>query len=116
MPCPHCGADHEHDERFMWTDLPGRLCVVVLHESERPGWPSLEIEAHDALASRSARRGRTSSACSGRRPTSGSRSGSRSCARRSSAASTSLDDRVVEAIKEDLPYGCLLEDARPGTA
>src|SRR5688572_13712883 len=50
MTCPHCGAEHLHFERFMWTDLPGRLCIIVLHESERGDWPRLEIEAHDALS------------------------------------------------------------------
>src|SRR6516165_1784374 len=50
MQCVACGAQHLHYERFMWTDLPGRLCAIVLRESERPDWPELEAEAERVLS------------------------------------------------------------------
>jgi hypothetical protein len=50
MRCPACRAPHEHWERFVWTDLAGGLCVAVLRESERPGWPALEAEVRQTLS------------------------------------------------------------------
>ena len=88
MPCPHCDAEHRHYDRFTWIDLPGLLCVVVLHESERPDWPELEIEALRELSVPLREEGPPSSARSARRSPSASSSGSRSSARRSCAAST----------------------------
>jgi hypothetical protein len=48
--CPTCGALHDHYDRLIWTDLPGRLCVCILQEDDRPGWPQLETEALSSLS------------------------------------------------------------------
>lgn len=48
--CPTCGALHDHYDRLIWTDLPGRLCVCILQEDDRPRWPQLETEARAALS------------------------------------------------------------------
>jgi hypothetical protein len=114
MECSRCGAEHEHYERFMWTDLPGRLCVVVLHESERPGWPSLEIEAHDALSVPFREEGPYFVRLLGSETDFRLAFGLEELREKVVCRILDLDDRVVEALKEDLPYGCFLEDARPG--
>jgi hypothetical protein len=48
--CPGCGALHDHYDRFIWTDLPGRLCVCIVQEDDRPRWPQLETETLGALS------------------------------------------------------------------
>jgi hypothetical protein len=48
--CDHCGAFHQHYDRLIWTDLPGRLCVCILQDDDRPRWPQLENEALAALS------------------------------------------------------------------
>jgi len=48
--CSSCGAPHQHYDRLIWTDLPGRLCVCILQEDDRPRWPQLENEALAALS------------------------------------------------------------------
>lgn len=48
--CDSCGAFHQHFDRLIWTDLPGRLCVCVVQEDDRPHWPRLEKEALSALS------------------------------------------------------------------
>ncbi len=48
--CPGCGAEHEHYDQFVWTDLVGRLCVAVVHQDQRERWPELEKEARTTLA------------------------------------------------------------------
>ena len=48
--CDSCGAPHQHYDRLIWTDLPGRLCVCVVQEADRPQWAQLENEAHAALS------------------------------------------------------------------
>jgi hypothetical protein len=48
--CPSCGAPHVHLDRLVWTDLPGRLCALVLRDDERGAWQQLEPEAVQALA------------------------------------------------------------------
>jgi hypothetical protein len=48
--CDSCGALHDHYDRLIWTDLPGRLCVCILQEDDRPRWAQLENEALDALS------------------------------------------------------------------
>ena len=48
--CDRCGALHNHYDRLIWTDLPGRLCVCILQEDDRPRWPQLENEALAALS------------------------------------------------------------------
>ena len=47
---PDCGALHNHYDRLIWTDLPGRLCVCILPEDDRPRWAQLENEAFAALS------------------------------------------------------------------
>jgi hypothetical protein len=48
--CASCGASHQHFDRLIWTDLPGKLCACVLQEAERPRWAELEREALGALS------------------------------------------------------------------
>ena len=48
--CQRCGAPHQHLDRLIWTDLPGRLCACVVPEEERPHWARLEQEARAALS------------------------------------------------------------------
>jgi hypothetical protein len=48
--CDSCGAPHQHCDRLVWTDLPGRLCVCVVQEVDRPHWAELEKEARSALS------------------------------------------------------------------
>lgn len=48
--CDSCGALHNHYDRLIWTDLPGRLCVCILPEDDRPRWAQLENEAFAALS------------------------------------------------------------------
>jgi hypothetical protein len=48
--CDSCGALHNHYDRLIWTDLPGKLCVCILQEDDRPRWPQLETEARVALS------------------------------------------------------------------
>jgi hypothetical protein len=48
--CGSCGAPHQHYDRLLWTDLPGKLCVCVVQEVDRPQWAQLEKEANIALS------------------------------------------------------------------
>ena len=48
--CEGCGASHQHFDRLIWTDLPGRLCVCVVQEADRPHWAQLENQARSALS------------------------------------------------------------------
>ena len=48
--CDRCGARHQHVDRLLWTDLPGRLCACVVQEEERPHWAQLAEEARRALS------------------------------------------------------------------
>src|SRR5215207_3104389 len=101
MPCPHCDAEHRHYDRFTWIDLPGRLCVAVLHESERPDWPQLEEgpsfvrEFGDTVAIRLV-------------------FGLEELREKVVCRIHDLDDRVIEVMKEDLVYGSTLDAVEPG--
>ncbi len=116
MTCPRCGAEHLHYERFMWTDLPGRLCVVVLRESERPEWPLLEPDARRVLSVPLLEEGplfvRELGAALAIRLV----FGLEELREKVLCRIHELDDRVVEAMKEDLPYGSILDAAAPGTS
>src|SRR6188508_1638765 len=48
--CDSCGASHQHFDRLIWTDLPGRLCACIVQEADRPHWAQLEKEALSALS------------------------------------------------------------------
>ncbi len=48
--CDGCGAPHQHFDRLIWTDLPGKLCACVVQEDDRPRWAQLENEARTALS------------------------------------------------------------------
>jgi CpXC motif protein len=48
--CDRCGAPHQHCDRLIWTDLPGKLCVCIVQEHDRPHWARLEKEALRALS------------------------------------------------------------------
>ena len=116
MECPHCGAAHEHYERFLWTDLPGRLSVIVVHESERLAWPSLEIEAHEALRVPFRDEGPYFIQLLGEETDFRLAFGLEELREKVVCRIHSLDDRVVETLKAELPYGAVLDDARPGDA
>jgi hypothetical protein len=114
MSCPHCEAEHLHYRRFMWTDLPGRLCVVVIDESERHDWPLLETEAQRALSVPLREEGPPFVRAFGETIAIRLVFGLEELREKVLCRIHELDDRVVEAMKEDLPYGALLEAAEPG--
>jgi hypothetical protein len=116
MTCPHCGAEHLHYERFMWTDLPGRLCVVVLHESERPEWPLLETDARRVLSVPLREEGPAFVRELGATIAIRLVFGLEELREKVLCRIHDLDDRIVEAMKEDLPYGSILEAAAPGAS
>jgi hypothetical protein len=116
MPCPHCGEEHLHYERFMWADLPGRLCVVVLRESERPEWPELEGEVRETLSVPFREEGPPFVREFGETVAIRLAFGLEELREKVVCRIHELDDRVVEALKEDLPYGALLEAAVAGVA
>jgi len=47
--CPACGNVQEHYEKFLWTDLPARLCVAVLRPEWRGDWRLVEADARTLL-------------------------------------------------------------------
>jgi hypothetical protein len=116
MTCPHCGAEHLHYERFMWTDLPGRLCVVVLHESERMEWPLLETDARRVLSGPLLEEGPLFVRELGATLAIRLVFGLEELREKVLCRIHELDDRIVEAMKEDLPYGSILDAAAPGAS
>jgi CpXC protein len=116
MPCPHCGAEHLHYDRFMWSDLPGRLCAIVIHESERPGWPLLEIEALRELSVPLREEGPPFVRAFGETVAIRLVFGLEELREKVVCRIHDLDDRVVEAMKEDLPYGSVLDAAEPNVS
>jgi hypothetical protein len=113
MSCPRCGAVHLHFDRFMWTDLPGRFCAIVLDESERPSWADLEEEARDAIAVPFAE-GPPVVRELGAALTIRLVFGLDELREKVLCRMHELDDRDVEALKIELPYGCVLEGVVPG--
>ena len=114
MPCPHCDAEHRHYDRFTWIDLPGLLCVVVLHESERPDWPELELEALRELSVPLREEGPPFVRAFGETVSIRLVFGLEELREKVVCRIHDLDDRVVESIKEDLVYGATLDSAEPG--
>ena len=114
--CPHCGAEHLHYERFMWTDLPGRLCIVVLHESERGDWAALEAEARSVLSGPLREEGPEFVRAFGETIAIRLVFGLEELREKVVCRIHDVDDRVLEAMKEDLPYGSTLEAATPGAS
>ncbi|MFL5931522.1 MAG: CpXC domain-containing protein [Gaiellaceae bacterium] len=114
MPCPHCDAEHRHYDRFTWIDLPGRLCVVVVHESERPDWPELETEARRELSVPLRDEGPRFVREFGDTVAIRLVFGLEELREKVVCRIHDLDDRVVEAMKEDLVYGATLDAAEPG--
>jgi hypothetical protein len=109
MTCPRCGAEHLHFDRFMWTDLPGRFCAIVVHESERSDWPRLEPDAHNAIAI-PFDEGPPIVRELGRALSIRLVFGVDELREKVTCRIHSLDDRLVEAVKvELLPYGSSLE-------
>ena len=108
MACPRCGAEHLHFDRFMWTDLPGRFCAIVAHESERSDWARLEPDAHDAIAI-PFDEGPPIVRELGQSLSIRLVFGLDELREKVICRIQSLDDRFVEAIKVDLPYGSSLE-------
>jgi hypothetical protein len=108
MPCPRCGAEHLHFDRFMWTDLPGRFCAIVVHESERSDWARLEPDAHDAIAL-PFDEGPPIVRELGRSLSIRLVFGLDELREKVTCRLHSLDDRLVEALKVELPYGSSLE-------
>src|ERR1700752_3518161 len=112
MACPRCGAEHLHFDRFMWTDLPGRLGAIVLDESERPNWADLEPEARDAIAAPFAE-GPPVVRELGVALTIRLAFGLGELREKVLCRFHELDDRDGEAMKDQLPYGCRLEAVEP---
>jgi CpXC protein len=108
IACPRCGAEHLHFDRFMWTDLPGRFCAIVVHESERHDWARLEPETHDAIAIPFAE-GPPIVRELGQSLSIRLVFGLDELREKVTCRIHSLDDRFVEALKVDLPYGSSLE-------
>jgi hypothetical protein len=113
MACPRCGAEHLHYDRFMWTDLPGRFCAIVLDESERVNWADLEPEARDAIAAPFAE-GPPVVQELGSALTIRLVFGLVELREKVVCRIHELDDREIEALKDELPYGCSLEAVEPG--
>jgi CpXC protein len=116
MSCPHCGAEHLQYDRFMWSDLPGRLCVIVIHESERPDWPRLETEALRELSVPLREEGPPFVRAFGETVDIRLVFGLEELREKVVCRMNDLDDRVVEAMKEDLPYGSVLDAAEPNVS
>jgi hypothetical protein len=112
MACPRCGAEHLHYDRFMWTDLPGRFCAIVLDESERGNWADLEPEARDAIAAPFAE-GPPVVRELGSALTIRLVFGLEELREKVLCRVNELDDRDIEALKDQLPYGCALEAVEP---
>ena len=114
MPCPHCDAEHRHYDRFTWIDLPGRLCIVVIHESERPDWPELELEALRELSVPLREEGPPFVRAFGETVSIRLVFGLEELREKVVCRIHDLDDRIIEAIKEELVYGSTLDSAEPG--
>jgi len=116
MACPSCGAPHEHYDRFVWADLPSGLCACVIHDSERDDWADLEQEARDALSLPLREEGpnvvRTWGASMAIRLV----FGLEELREKVVCCTSRIDDRLVEAVKLDLPHGASLDDAIVGEA
>ncbi len=108
MACPRCGAEHLHFDRFMWTDLPGRFCAIVVHESERHDWARLEPDAHDAIAVPFSQ-GPPIVRGLGQSLSIRLVFGLDELREKVTCRLHSLDDRCVEALKVELPYGSLFD-------
>jgi hypothetical protein len=108
MSCPRCGAVHLHFDRFMWTDLPGRLCAIVMDDNDRADWPRLEPEAREAIAVPFSE-GPTVVRDLGRALTIRLVFGLEELREKVLCRIHGLDDRLVEALKLDLPFGSTLE-------
>jgi hypothetical protein len=114
MPCPHCDAEHRHYDRFTWIDLPARLCIAVLHESERPEWPELEAEALRELSVPLRVEGPPFVREFGETVSIRLVFGLEELREKVVCRIHDLDDRLIEAMKEDLPYGSSLDAVEPG--
>jgi CpXC protein len=114
LPCPHCDAEHRHYDRFTWIDLPGLLCVVVLHESERSDWPELELEALRELSVPLREEGPPFVRAFGETVSIRLVFGLEELREKVVCRIHDLDDRMIEAIKEELVYGSTLDSAEPG--
>jgi hypothetical protein len=108
MSCPRCGEVHLHFDRFMWTDLPGRLCAIVLDDTERPDWPRLEPEAREAIAAPFSEGPRVVREL-GEALTIRLVFGLEELREKVLCRINGLDDRLVEAIKLELPFGSTLD-------
>ena len=114
IPCPRCGSEHEHYRRFMWADLPGRLCIIVVHESEKAQWPELETDTRLVLTKPFREEGPPVVRTLGEETEFRLAFGLEELREKVVCRLNDLDDRVVEALKQDLPYGCFLDAAAPG--
>ncbi|WP_437996486.1 CpXC domain-containing protein [Sorangium sp. So ce185] len=114
LPCPGCGTAHQHFDRFVWTDLPGRLCACVIHESERDDWADLEQEARDALSVPLREEGPEFVRAWGASVALRLVFGLEELREKVVCSMKDLDDRVVEAMKLELPCGVILDDVTPG--
>lgn len=48
--CTACDTVGEYYDRFLWTDLPGRLCVAVVRPEWRDDWAVVEADARTLVA------------------------------------------------------------------
>ena len=114
MACPSCGAPHEHYDRFVWIDLPSRLCACVIHESKRDDWADLEQEARDALSLPLREEGPDVVRQWGASIAIRLMFGLEELREKVVCCMCRIDDRLVEAVKLDLPHGASLDDAIVG--
>ncbi len=115
VSCPECHELHLHYDRFLWTDLPGRLSVAVLREDELPDWPELEPYLLKSLSVPFREEGPPVVRELGAELRLRLAFGLEELREKVVCRIHGLDDRVIEAMKEELPYGATLEDAEPGT-
>ncbi len=113
MACPRCGADHLHYDRFMWTDMPGRLCAICLDESERPDWAQLEPEVYEAISVPYCEEGPAFVRTMGAEMSVRLVFGLEELREKVLCRIHDLDDCLVEAMKADLPWGSSLESVQP---
>jgi hypothetical protein len=114
MRCPACDAEHLHYDRMTWIDLPGYLCAMVVHDSERPDWSSLETATRQSLSVPLLEEGPGFVRVHGGLTAIRLVFGFEELREKVICRVNTLDDRVVEAMKEALPYGSMLEAATPG--
>lgn len=114
MACPACSAPHEHYDRFVWTDLASRLCALVIHDAARDDWADLEHEAREALSLPLRQEGPEAVRAWGASIAIRLVFGLEELRDKVVCWTHGLDDRLVEAVKLELPPGASLDSAIAG--